>query len=70
LTKEAIKSIIYTDRIKEERQMKYEVWYENWYGTELDKVFNTREEAEAYLEKEERMLFSDEENMYIIEVEE
>lgn len=50
--------------------MMYEVWYENWYGAELDKVFNTREEAEAYLEKEEEILFSDEENMYIIEVEE
>ena len=50
--------------------MMFVVWYENWYGTELDKVFNTREEAEAYLEKEEKMLFSDEEDMYIIEVEE
>ena len=49
--------------------MMYEVCYENWYGTELDKVFNTREEAEAYLEKEEEVLFLDEENMYIIEVE-
>ena len=70
MTQEAIKSIIYTDRTKEEKEMMYEVWYENWYGTELDKVFNTREEAEAYLEKEERTLFSDEENMYIIKVEE
>lgn len=49
--------------------MKYEVWFENWDGAELDKVFNTREEAEAYLEEEEEML-SCEEDMYIIEVNE
>ena len=49
--------------------MKYEVWFENWNGAELDEVFNTREEAEAYLEEEEEIL-SCEENMYIIEVNE
>ena len=49
--------------------MKYEVWFENWNDAELDKVFNTREEAEAYLEEEEEML-SCEEDMYIIEVNE
>ena len=49
--------------------MKYEVWFENWNGTELDKVFNTREEAETYLEEEEGML-SCAEDMYIIEVNE
>ena len=49
--------------------MKYEVWFENWNNAELDKVFNTREEAEAYLEEQEEML-SCEEEMYIIEIEE
>lgn len=49
--------------------MKYEVWFENWNDAELDKVFNTREEAEAYLEEEEEKL-SCEEDMYIIEVNE
>ena len=49
--------------------MMYEVWFENWNGAELEKVFNVREEAEAYLEDQEEML-SYEENMYIIEVEE
>jgi hypothetical protein len=47
----------------------YEVWFENWNGAELDRVFNTREEAEAYLADEECML-SIEEDMYIIEREE
>lgn len=47
--------------------MKYEVWFENWNNSKLDKVFDTREEAEAYLTEEEEML-SCEEDMYIIEV--
>lgn len=49
--------------------MKYEVWFENWNDAELERVFNTREEAEAYLEAEEGML-SCEEDMYIVEVKE
>jgi len=47
----------------------YEVWFESWNSAELDRVFNTREEAEAYLADEECML-SIEEDMYIIEREE
>jgi hypothetical protein len=47
----------------------YEVWFENGNGAELEKVFNVREEAEAYLEDQEELL-SCEEDMYIIEVEE